>query len=251
MGKIKGSDDHVNTNFLPLIILKSGLKVKEKKYSRKDFLKQVSSVSAGSLGIWLAGPTKFLSHNYLHKKKYFDKNETIKGLNIKSHYQLFDEDWYFNKGDVPGAEEISFDVSGWRKLDLPHDWSIEDLPKKKELPVLSISSGEWKFKKGDNLKWKSPTFDDQSWERVQLPGYWNRYSRQDQSDSYGWYRKEIEIPSDLHGKDFLLNLGKIADSDETFFNGVRIGGMGDFPPDYKSSFTPAGMIYHMLPRKRC
>jgi beta-galactosidase len=40
----------------------------------------------------------------------------------------FDEGWLFNRGDVTGADQASFDDSGWRALDLPHDWSIEDLP---------------------------------------------------------------------------------------------------------------------------
>jgi beta-galactosidase len=31
-------------------------------------------------------------------------------------------------GDVAGAEAAAFDDSKWRVLDLPHDWSIEDLP---------------------------------------------------------------------------------------------------------------------------
>jgi beta-galactosidase len=41
--------------------------------------------------------------------------------------QLFDDDWNFHLGDVPGAEQQKFDDSSWRLLDLPHDWSIEDL----------------------------------------------------------------------------------------------------------------------------
>ena len=40
----------------------------------------------------------------------------------------FDNDWRFLQGDIPGAEAPAFDDSSWRKLDLPHDWSIEDLP---------------------------------------------------------------------------------------------------------------------------
>lgn len=42
--------------------------------------------------------------------------------------QNFDVGWKFNPGDVPGAESTTFDDSQWRNLDLPHDWSIEDLP---------------------------------------------------------------------------------------------------------------------------
>jgi beta-galactosidase len=39
----------------------------------------------------------------------------------------FDRDWQFFRGEAAGAETPSFDDSGWRSLDLPHDWSIEDL----------------------------------------------------------------------------------------------------------------------------
>ncbi len=41
---------------------------------------------------------------------------------------LFDDDWTFYKGGVFGADKVDFDDSKWRKIDLPHDWSIEDLP---------------------------------------------------------------------------------------------------------------------------
>jgi hypothetical protein len=40
----------------------------------------------------------------------------------------FDEGWLFLRGDADGAQEPSYDDSAWRPLDLPHDWSIEDLP---------------------------------------------------------------------------------------------------------------------------
>lgn len=41
---------------------------------------------------------------------------------------LFDFDWLFHRGGAQGAQHISFDDSQWRKVDLPHDWSIEDIP---------------------------------------------------------------------------------------------------------------------------
>jgi len=37
----------------------------------------------------------------------------------------FDREWRFHLGDASGAQEVAFDDSGWRPLDLPHDWSIE------------------------------------------------------------------------------------------------------------------------------
>jgi beta-galactosidase len=40
----------------------------------------------------------------------------------------FDDDWRFIKENPDGAEDPAFNDSGWRIFDLPHDWSIEDLP---------------------------------------------------------------------------------------------------------------------------
>lgn len=36
-----------------------------------------------------------------------------------------DADWRFHRGDVTGAEAASFNDTDWRKLNVPHDWSIE------------------------------------------------------------------------------------------------------------------------------
>ena len=47
---------------------------------------------------------------------------------LKSRILPFNDDWRFHRGDTPGADAESFDHSGWRILDIPHDWSIEDLP---------------------------------------------------------------------------------------------------------------------------
>jgi beta-galactosidase len=40
----------------------------------------------------------------------------------------FDSGWRFLKADAPGAETAAFYDASWRQVDLPHDWSIEDLP---------------------------------------------------------------------------------------------------------------------------
>ncbi len=41
---------------------------------------------------------------------------------------LFDADWRFYRGDVKKADDKNFNDAAWRHLDLPHDWTIEDLP---------------------------------------------------------------------------------------------------------------------------
>ena len=45
--------------------------------------------------------------------------------------RLFDQGWKFHKGETAGVEVPGFDDNLWRKVDLPHDWSIEDLPNQK------------------------------------------------------------------------------------------------------------------------
>ncbi|HZL11986.1 MAG TPA: glycoside hydrolase family 2 TIM barrel-domain containing protein [Prolixibacteraceae bacterium] len=55
-------------------------------------------------------------------------NLTLQAQNVteKSRTSLnFDQDWRFLKADANGAEVPAFDDSKWRKLDVPHDWSIE------------------------------------------------------------------------------------------------------------------------------
>lgn len=42
--------------------------------------------------------------------------------------QPFDRGWLFHRGAADGFERVGTDDGGWRKVDLPHDWSIEDAP---------------------------------------------------------------------------------------------------------------------------
>jgi len=51
-------------------------------------------------------------------------------MNCSAQTVLFDDGWLFFRGGAQRAEMPDFDDSGWRKIDLPHDWSIEDLPGK-------------------------------------------------------------------------------------------------------------------------
>ncbi len=50
------------------------------------------------------------------------------GLSAKVSFgnsSLFNEGWAFMQDDPEGAHAPEFDDSKWRKLDLPHDWSVE------------------------------------------------------------------------------------------------------------------------------
>ena len=43
-------------------------------------------------------------------------------------HTLFDASWKFHRGDMSNASGENFNDQNWRSLNLPHDWSIEDLP---------------------------------------------------------------------------------------------------------------------------
>ena len=44
--------------------------------------------------------------------------------------ELFDSGWKFQLDAPQEASELGYDDSGWRDVDLPHDWSIEAVPDK-------------------------------------------------------------------------------------------------------------------------
>lgn len=149
----------------------------------------------------------------------------------------FDSGWRFLRSDAPGAENPAFDDSRWRTLDVPHDWSIEDLPPKNDAaPELPAAAGEWRFQRGDDPNWKARDLDDGNWQKVTLPDSWEHHSNHTEDNVYGWFRRRIEIPATFKGRDFDLLLGRIDDVDEVWLNGERIGGTGSFPPDFRSAW---------------
>ena len=42
--------------------------------------------------------------------------------------ELINEGWKFLRADAENGQDPDFDDSSWRIVDLPHDYSIEDLP---------------------------------------------------------------------------------------------------------------------------
>ncbi|WP_333735847.1 glycoside hydrolase family 2 TIM barrel-domain containing protein [Streptomyces sp. IBSBF 2806] len=49
----------------------------------------------------------------------------VSGANQFRTVTDFDAGWLFNYGDASGAGAASYDDGGWRKVSVPHDWSIE------------------------------------------------------------------------------------------------------------------------------
>lgn len=103
---------------------------------------------------------------------------------------LFDADWRFHRGDISDAALPEFEDSAWRKIDLPHDWSIEDLP-------------------GTN----SP-FDPEAINGVSV-GF--------TVGGTGWYRKTFTIPASLKDKRVIMQFDGVYMNSDVWLNGQHIG----------------------------
>ena len=95
-----------------------------------------------------------------------------------------DPGWRFVLGDPAGAERPAFDDGGWRRLDLPHDWSIEGTPQQ-DAPA----GGRGGF---------FPT-------------------------GIGWYRKAFRLPAAARGRQAWLEFDGVYQNAEVWLNGVPLG----------------------------
>lgn len=101
----------------------------------------------------------------------------------------------------------------------------------------ALTFTEAKFQMGDNPEWKNLNFDDSQWKTIKTTARWGEQGPT-KTNTYGWYRIKFVLPqamlnnSDLK-KVVKIYLGKIDDADETFFNGIRIGGTGSLPDSPK------------------
>ncbi len=103
---------------------------------------------------------------------------------------LFDFDWKFHRGEITDAQQPGFDDSAWRTIDLPHDWSIEDLP----------GTG-------------SPFDSAAIW------GISGGYL----TGGTGWYRKTFELPQNVVNKKLSLHFEGVYMNADVWLNGERLG----------------------------
>jgi beta-galactosidase len=103
---------------------------------------------------------------------------------------LIDDHWFFHRGGAQRAEQPEFDDASWRVVDLPHDWSIEDLP---ETPSPfdrdAISQANGGFTTGGT----------------------------------GWYRKKLFIGEDLKEKIITILFEGVYMNAECWLNGHSLG----------------------------
>ncbi|MGV3764741.1 MAG: sialate O-acetylesterase [Chitinophagaceae bacterium] len=77
----------------------------------------------------------------------------------------------------------------------------------------------------ENIKWYEPSYAPKGWRSIAVPGYWEDQGIRD-LNGIVWYRKEIDIPASMVGKEAKVFLGRIVDADELYINGTKVGSTG-------------------------
>src|SRR5574341_101165 len=95
-----------------------------------------------------------------------------------------DPGWRFVLGDSTGAERPGFDDTRWRRLDLPHDWSIEGTPQQ-DAPAGGRG------------------------------GYF--------PTGIGWYRKAFRLPAAARGRRIAIEFDGIYMNADVWINGRHLG----------------------------
>jgi len=107
----------------------------------------------------------------------------------------FDTGWRFMKDSLIDAANPDFDDSKWRILDVPHDWSIEDLP-------------------GQNGEDIIGPFDKSATDKMSS-GY--------TIGGIGWYRKSFTTKPEDIGKTFYLQFDGVYMNSDVWINGKHLG----------------------------
>ncbi len=94
--------------------------------------------------------------------------------------------------------------------------------------VRSIA-GSWAFHPGDDTSWASATFNDSAWTHLQVPGSWGRQGHQDVS-GIAWYRLRVS-PTWPTDQPLGVTIGKVHAAYELYADGVKVGGVGQLPPN--------------------
>jgi beta-galactosidase len=124
--------------------------------------------------------------------------------------RAFDSNWHFLRADASGAEAPGFDDTAWRLLDLPHDWSIEDLSSTNGAPPSS--------------------FDPAQSAGGAATGY--------VVGGTGWYRKHFILPPSDSAKHVTICFDGVYMNADVWLNGQHLG-------DHPYGYTP--FVYDLTP----
>ncbi len=85
--------------------------------------------------------------------------------------------------------------------------------------------------------WYEEAYQPKGWKPINVPGYWEDQGIRD-LNGVVWYRKEIQVPVSMTGREAGLWLGRIVDADEVYINGQKTGGFTYMYPQRRYKVAP-------------
>jgi diguanylate cyclase (GGDEF)-like protein len=98
-------------------------------------------------------------------------------------------------------------------------------------PGLAEFTGPWRLRLGDAAGWALPGYDDRDWDSVQVPASWTAV--RPGYRGFGWYRARFVVGRGVDAP-LALSISSVVAAYEVYVDGRRLGGIGDFPPDYRA-----------------
>lgn len=106
-------------------------------------------------------------------------------------------------------------------------------------------NGPWQFHQGDNPAWSTPTFDDSLWEKLSADKPWGMQGYEG-SEGYAWYRLHLKLsPAVGASPEFELLIPAIDDVYEVYWNGEKVGQLGNMPPHWLMYSGLQAQIIHL------
>lgn len=139
--------------------------------------------------------------------------------------QPFDSGWRFFRGDIPDCAALNFDDAAWRALDLPHDWTIEDLPGTDPAlnAVIRAADTAPLWQRVTGTPQRIGPFDARTNDNVNTRVSANGLATASTVGGVGWYRKRFilpELPADAHVE---LTFEAVYMNAQVWLNGVMLG----------------------------
>ncbi len=102
-----------------------------------------------------------------------------------------------------------------------------------------LLKGDWKFQYGDDQSWSQVNIDDANWASIKVPSL---IKQKHKTPITGWYRLHFDAEVDITEQQALL-IEYIRHMDETWINGIRVGGEGTFEALWHFKETnPVGLV---------
>lgn len=172
---------------------------------------------------------------------YFFGRELFKDLNVP--IGLINTSWGGTQVESWISREgvDSFDEFAGITSNLPA--SVDELnERRKKIITDKILAEQGAFPApAEAARFASPDLDDSGWKSAELPVMFD-LQLLPQFDGTIWFRKTIESPALAANRPAFIGLGVMADIDETYINGIKVGETGTKSADARYYLIPANVL---------